>query len=179
MPFYTEKQHVKSFRHRAVMVDIYLRVKGASHCGIEHEPEKHQTCNGCGEPLAHKDVFNIAINGSELAGLDLKDEQQATDLGTKFVDHLLDDQDEELEDIDLMPPEDEELIDEDPYDEDEEDDEITLNDPPNPPPNQGRKNTDWGSTEMGNIVQQMNKLKWFDRAAAIVKGRKGKRLKKK
>ncbi|MBU1915675.1 hypothetical protein KKC47_00925 [Patescibacteria group bacterium] len=166
------------------MIDIHQRVRGAKHCGLEHEPDRHQTCDKCDQPLQHKTVFNICINGSEVAGLDLKTEQQANDLAVKFVDHLLETGAEDINE--------DELIDEDPDNEEEEDgrdDEKDVDnknpdaDPPidhqSPPDQTSPPAENRNQTDMSGIIKQMDKLKWFERAAAIVKGRKKRPPKKK
>lgn len=187
MPFYSDKKHIQSFRHRGVMIDIHQRVRGAKHCGLEHEPERHQVCDKCGQSLEHKIVFNICINGSEVAGLDLKTEQQANDLAIKFVDHLLETGSEDINEDDLIdedPDDEEEDTDED--DEkggDDDEDKHTNIDPPTdhqPPPDKTPPPAgDRQPTDMASIIKQMGKLKWFERAAAIVKSRKKKPSKKK
>jgi hypothetical protein len=184
------------------MVDIYQRLKGAKHCGLEHEPDKHETCDKCGQPLQHKEVFTIWINGHEISGLDLKDKNQAATLAIKFVDHLLTEGDADLkdqkqdeddeegdardEDDEEDPPESdpakkdsdesEEDEDEDDQDEDQAIDKPAdeqPNRPTNAPPGANRFNPN-----IGDIAGQMEKLGWFERAVTMVKARKERQPKK-
>jgi hypothetical protein len=221
MSFYSDKKHVQSFRHRGFMVDIHLRLKGATHCDLDHRPDQTK-CDKCGADIAATEVFNIMVNGGELTGLDVSTEKMAVEIAQMFIDHVLDhhtdpddDEDDDTEDIEDDGAEDDEDEnpggdgdddsadgDEDDEDEDEDEDdedEITEEDlidedpetaddsdsPPrlSPPPDSADKGADLpppanrpagkSAPNMANIIQQMEKLKWFDKAAAIVRGRAG------
>ena len=157
MAFYTQRRVYKSFVYRNVKVVLYMCVKGATHCGLEHDPKKHMTCQNpkCGARLSHSDVFNIAISGHFLHGVDFADEKTAKDMVQQIIDKNLDQQGDH----------DGELIDEDPND----DQDILLNEPPPGMPT--NKNGGKPIEVDGNTIKKMDKLGWLDWATMVVANR--------
>ncbi len=170
--------------YRDVLIEIWLETRGGTCCGLEHDSD-NKFCINCGNPLTPREVHTIAINGTKVAGFEVENEAEAIDMATRWVDHIIEFADEERDGFedeyyDDYEDSDEELIDEDPDDEDDDDEDNRHIVPRDPPDTMNESSDDgWSNPQMTDIIRQMEKLKWFEKAAAIAKNKPDKPLKKK
>ncbi|KPJ85290.1 hypothetical protein AMJ57_03555 [Parcubacteria bacterium SG8_24] len=90
MPLYGDKTPVASFEHRDMQVDIYETLKGATHCGLEHEPTK-KACEACGEPIMPQTVYLIYLMGQDM-GMESSSEDDAIEQAMAFIDDYTDEE---------------------------------------------------------------------------------------
>lgn len=154
VPFYTRKKHVVHFEYRDFEVDVYKCFRGATHCGIEHRPRSSK-CDKCNETIVPVLVFLIFVDESNI-GIECASEEEACEIAKAYIDDKFEEDDEE-QDPDVEETDDPE---EDLRGADERN---ATRDPIPPPPPPGS-----ADPLPGNIIHQMRKLKWVERAIAIM-----------
>lgn len=149
MAYYTRPKHVVHFSYRDFEIDILKAFRGARHCDTDHKP-RTRVCEKCGEKIVPQLVFLIDIDGAR-AGVDCASSEEAEEIARAMVDDQVDD-DDDLDDED-------DGTDRSETNEKGRGNKLILPPPPPPEPRTGIPN---------NVLHQMKKLGWIQRALAII-----------
>lgn len=90
LSFYSDKTTVSTFKHRDMKVAILTAQRGATHCELDHEPDK-TVCDNCGAAINSAEVILIEINGADI-GVDFEhcDLKDAKEFAKVYIDDLSD-----------------------------------------------------------------------------------------
>lgn len=101
MPFYGDMTIVEEFVYRKIVAEIYRAVKGGrcEKCDLDHEPED-DFCSSCGDGILPSVVYPIMVSGSQI-DFEGDDLEQAKELARAWIDHLLDNGDMPMIEIEL------------------------------------------------------------------------------
>jgi hypothetical protein len=178
MPFFDNRKLVMEFDYREVHVEIFAALMGATHCDLDHDPDKKR-CEICGRAIRPIRVHIITIFGNDVETMINITPLAARRIAEKMIDDVVD----RLED-------DGGLIDEDPPESGDTDDKSDDADgpkkppalPPNPgdllpplePPDKGSDSprgpgTLVPSNRLARIADRMKKLGWPTKAANIIR----------
>lgn len=167
MPFYANRKLVDEFEYRDVHVEIFQALMGATHCDLEHEPEKRK-CDACGHPIRPIKVHLITVFGNDIEALINVTTPAARRIAEKLIDDVIDRRSDDGPFVDGLD------------DPDEEDDRAGDDDaliPPDRSNDRGRGGIKplAPSNRLARIAARMKKLGWPLKAANIIRDERRKR----
>lgn len=176
MPTFGQRKLVMEFDYRDVHVEIFAALMGATHCDVEHDPERKR-CDVCGRPIRPIKVHIITIFGNDVETLVNVTPLAARRIAEKMIDDVVDRlQDDGDPEEDLPAADDPDKPDGKPNDPDKKPGDGDLFDllPPPEPPDRGRdKPTGPGtlvpSNRLARIADRMKKLGWPMKAVNIIR----------
>jgi hypothetical protein len=174
MPLFGQRKLVMEFDYRDVHVEVFAALMGATHCDLEHDPDRKR-CEICGRPIRPIKVHIITIFGNDIETLvnvtPLAARRIAEKMIDDVVDRLQDDGDPEDEDPPADAPD---KPDGGQSGKPKPPDDLPDFLPPLEPPENGRdKPTGPGtlvpSNRLARIADRMKKLGWPLKAVSIIR----------
>jgi hypothetical protein len=89
MPFFDHRKLVMEFDYRDVHVEIFAALMGATHCDLDHDPDRKR-CEICGRPIRPIKVHIITIFGNDVETLVNVTPLAARRIAEKMIDDVVD-----------------------------------------------------------------------------------------